>query len=529
MNESILIIEDDDALCALLKEQFVDAKYATFTASSAEQALNIIDHTHIDLIVLDFKLPNTNGLVLAQKLLTQDKNRLIFLISGHAELDHVQQALNMGVTHFFCKPFKLNEFLDQVSQALKYRHLNQEKQRYQKELEEKNLLLQSEIFKRKRTDQALIRLERLNAMGELAAGISHNLNNILTGVVGNAELLRRQTKDPVSCELATTIYESGMRAANLIRRFNDTLKRQESNQLQAIDLNRAIKQVIQDTRPLWKDGPERNGIHIDIHTHLKSIPKTQGTAAGLQDILRNLILNAVKAMPSGGDITISTCVIQQNLQLTISDTGVGMDTETQRRIFEPFFTTQAEVGTGLGLSTVYNTLTQWKGTIEVASTPNKGSTFTITLPTKDTHQKTELPIDISIPSTRLLIIEDEKVVSDVLAAYWSKYHQINVFSNGVDALDNFLPDCYEIAFIDLGLPNMPGNQVAENLRRIDPNLVTILITGWPLQNNDPALSPFDFWIQKPLNLTELESLLLRAIQYYKTRRADTLKQNKSLE
>ncbi len=148
----------------------------------------------------------------------------------------------------------------------------------------------------------------------------------------------------------------------------------------SVSVNEVVLEAVSVTQSRWKAEPEARGFSFDVVTELEDVPPIGGTQAGLYDILINLLFNAVDALPEGGTITIGTQAIAESVQLTVKDTGIGMDEETQSRVFEPFFTTKSEVGTGLGLSTLYSTATHWGAFIDVESTPGEGTTFTLRFP-----------------------------------------------------------------------------------------------------------------------------------------------------
>jgi len=236
------------------------------------------------------------------------------------------------------------------------------------------------ITERKRVERELVRLERLRAVGELSAGVSHNLNNILTNVLGPAQLLKRKTNDPELLREVDDIVISGLRARDLVRELHLSVRSTGEESLHPIAVDSVAHQAMQTSSPRWKDEPEGRGMTIEMVTHWGGVAPIQGTEVGLHDILTNLIFNAVDAMPEGGKIDIRTQMVEEKVQIIFSDTGAGMDEETRRRVFEPFFTTKMDVGTGLGLSTVHNTVIGWGGTIEVDSAPGEGATFTLCFP-----------------------------------------------------------------------------------------------------------------------------------------------------
>ena len=215
-----------------------------------------------------------------------------------------------------------------------------------KELHETNEALRE-------NEQKLVRLERHRVLGEMSAGINHNLNNILTSVIGPAQLLKHISQDEKIHEEADHIIRAGERAQDLVYRLYRSAKGDTQDEQELVDINSLVKEAIQTTRPRWKDEAESRGAPIEITTELSDIAEAYVTASGLNDILINLIFNAIDAMEFGGTITIKTESLSEGAKLVVTDTGNGMDQETQDRVFEPFFTTKQDVGTGLGLSTVY--------------------------------------------------------------------------------------------------------------------------------------------------------------------------------
>jgi two-component system, cell cycle sensor histidine kinase and response regulator CckA len=238
----------------------------------------------------------------------------------------------------------------------------------------------SNIEDRRRMEEELVRSQRLRAVGELAAGVSHNLNNILTGILGPARMLQRMTDDPAQLREVEDIVTSGIRARDLVHRLHLSVHGEEDGVPKSVEIDPVVREVVQMMRPRWKDEPESRGIPIEMVSRLEGIHPIRATESRLHDILVNLLLNAVEAMPQGGAITLGTRAVEDQVELTCADTGIGMDEETRKRVFEPFFTTKMEVGTGLGLSTAHHAVTQWGGDAEVASTPGKGSVFTFRFP-----------------------------------------------------------------------------------------------------------------------------------------------------
>jgi len=232
---------------------------------------------------------------------------------------------------------------------------------------------------RKRIEQTLIRSERLLVASELSAGMCHNLNNLLTGVMLPAAQLRSKVQDPKLLVHIETILAASRRAADLVQRLHVSVSGQ-SRETYSVNLNAAIEEAIRLTEPHWNSQPDAQGIDIDLQAKWGEVPPIRGTEVDVQEMVANLIFNAVEAMPEGGEIALQTQGEGDFVRLSFSDSGIGMEEQLRRRVFEPFFTTKMDVGSGLGLSALHGTLTKWGGKVEVESTPGQGTTFVLYFP-----------------------------------------------------------------------------------------------------------------------------------------------------
>ena len=377
---------------------------------------------------------------------------------------------------------------------------------------------------RRQMEQELIRMERLHALGEMSAGVSHNLNNILTSVLGPAQILLRTTKDRDMRFGIEGIISAARRARDLVHHLHLSTRGVAGDPDQTVQANAVIREAMDTARPRWKDQPEARGIAVEVVTDLADVPAVRATASRLHDIFINLILNAVDAMPKGGTVTIRTRAVEGGMQITFTDTGVGMDEETRRRVFEPFFTTKVDVGSGLGMSTAYNAIAGWGGNITVDSTPGRGTTFTIRLPVwaEPVAEGGEIREGKKRQRhrSRFLIVEDDAGVCDVLSELLGAYHEVETVPNGREALERFAPGKYDVAIIDLGMPGMAGDRVLREMRAADPFLTSVLIAGWELEEGDPRLSLFDLRIQKPFDdINKVEKVMAQAVRLH-ARRAE---------
>jgi len=377
-----------------------------------------------------------------------------------------------------------------------------------------------DVTARKQMEQELIRLERLNALGELSVGFCHNFNNILTGIMGPVQLLKRYSDNPKAVREAEAILAGATRARDLVQQLSWAVRREQDYTLCPVAVNEAVQEAVETIRPRWQDQSEAQGIAIEVVIELEDVPAIYGTQSGLNSILTNLIFNAVDAMPEGGTITLRTQVVEEHVQLTVADTGKGMDEETRRRVFEPFFTTKMDIGTGLGLSMVYNTVTRWGGSVDVDSAPEEGTVLSLRFPVwpeEEVEEEGKAAVRSMRPG-KLLIVEDDEGACSLLDRLLSETYELEIVLEGREALERFTPGQYDVALLDLGLPGVPGDQIAREMMRLDPAVVTVLITGWDLEPDDPRKDVFDFEIEKPFDdLDEVEDIVARAVALHDER------------
>ena len=384
-----------------------------------------------------------------------------------------------------------------------------------------HILVLHDITRRKQTEETLIRAQRLSAAGELSLGISHNLNNLLTGILGPARLLQREGMDDSEADQwLETILTSARRARDLVRRLGRTVREEEDEELEPVQLTPAVEEAVRGARPRWQNEARERDTRIELRTELGEVPPLACGPAGLHDVLLNLLFNAADAMPDGGTITIRTRRVPEGVELSVSDTGIGMNEATRRRIFEPFFTTKTDVGTGLGLSTAYATVARWGGTIEVDSAPGRGTTFALRLPVwtapvpeAESPPEPQKDQTAAAKPARILLVEDEAITSLVLVdSLRQDGHRVDAFLSGEEILRDFQPGQYDLLVVDLGIPGLPGDRLAQRLKEQDPGLLAGLLTGWHLREDDPRRAPFAFYLQKPIDPRRLQRAVRQTLE-----------------
>jgi len=358
--------------------------------------------------------------------------------------------------------------------------------------------------------QEELRLMRLKSLGEMASGVVHDLNNALSGVVGYIQLIKTRVDDPELRRFAEIAEKSAKDTVAIVQRMRAFYKEQESARA-TLDLNRLIEDVIEMTKPRWKNMPEAKGIQIEIVTDFESIPMIEGQESELRQLFTNLIFNAVDAMPEGGEITIKTRSRERYVAVEISDTGVGMDEETRTKIFEPFFTTKPE-GSGLGLSICRRIVAEHGGSIQVESAPGEGTTFIVILPVAEAYlQAVEGEIgEREVPPKRILVVDDERVVRQVITDMLSELgHESITAESGLEGLETFRKERFDLVLTDLGMPGMNGLQLARLMRSIDDQTPIVLLTGWGDTIDEEEAKRHGIWkvISKPVRMDELKDLI----------------------
>jgi PAS domain S-box-containing protein len=238
-----------------------------------------------------------------------------------------------------------------------------------------------DVTEDKKMREQLLQAEKLRALGEMAAGVAHNFNNILTTILGHTQLLMLYPEDGGALQEGLgTIEKATKDAAQMVRRIQAFAQGNADAAFLPTDLNQVVQETVEAMRPVWSEPAGCQGKPIDLVLELGPVPPVPSRAAELREVLTNLMLNAIDAMPTGGTLRLCTQQREQCICLVVSDTGTGMPLDVQRRIFDPFFTTKRGKGTGLGLSVSHTLIREHGGDIEVHSTPGSGTTFIIKLP-----------------------------------------------------------------------------------------------------------------------------------------------------
>ena len=377
----------------------------------------------------------------------------------------------------------------------------------------------------RQTQQSVMQQERLRALGEMASGIAHDINNAISPIVLYTEnLLEREVNlSARGREQLQTIAMAIDDVAATVARMREFYRQRDAlAAMKPVDLNEIVGNVVELTRARWHDMPQQRGAVVTLDVDLASgLPGVLGAEPELREALINLVFNAVDAMPSGGTLTLRTrrpAADGQPVLLEVTDTGVGMDEPTRRRCLEPFFTTKGERGTGLGLAMVYGVAQRHGADIQIESAVRQGTTIRIALPATSGPGKplAAPPAGATIPAPlRVLLVDDDpimlKSLSDTLG---QDGHTVTVASGGQAGIDavhaaRSASRPFDAVITDLGMPYVDGRRVAAAVKQIDATTPVIMLTGWGqrLAADGEIPAHVDQMLAKPPKLQALRAAL----------------------
>ena len=377
------------------------------------------------------------------------------------------------------------EILEQVAGQL---GVAVENSRLFNKIREREMELSKAYEELKAAHDFMVQSERLRALGEMAGGVAHDFNNVLSIILGRAQLALEDAKDSKVRRALEIIEQTSLDAAKTVRRLQDFARVRVDRDLGVVDVNQVVHSTLQMVESRRLERQQTGNVVIDICAELGKVAPIEGNSAELNEALVNILFNAMDAMPQGGKITVKTGLKNNWVILSVSDTGVGIPDEMKGKIFDPFFTTKGREGLGMGLSVTYGIVRRHGGSINFESTAGKGTTFYIRLPVARNSQKKPLPAKTLSPikAATILLIDDDPQVSEVLGLMLKQLgHQVTGFTSAGEALEAFRKGDYKLVITDLGMPEISGRDVAKAVKETKPETPVVLITGWGVQL-DPA-------------------------------------------
>jgi signal transduction histidine kinase len=475
----VLLVEDDRDQAELVRRSLErqDPPLDVRTVGDGLACLEHLEREPYSVVLLDYKLPRMNGIEVLGKMQERGIAVPVVMVTGQGDERVAVEAVKAGALDYVIKTRGyLTTLPTVIFKVLKQHELARENTRLYKEA-------QRALSELRAAQDQLIQGATLRALGELASGASHHLNNLLTVVLGRAEsLLAKGVPPPMERQLQI-IKEASMDAAEVIRRMQH-FGRLRGTEHKPVDLRKEATMVLEMNRPRWQAEPRESGICIEASLDAEPVPLVMGNPAALREVITNLVLNAVDALPKGGHVTIRTFLADGWVHLSVADNGDGMSEEVRRRAPEPFFTTKGPQRTGLGLSVNYGIIKEHGGAMHIESAEGRGTTVTIRLPARSPIDSMDgasaAPAAASaIPSLRILVVDDEPKVREVLAEMLTVLgHTVFQAGGGGEAIEIIRSgQAVDLALIDVIMPDMKGWEVARAIKAHSRHTLIALVTG----------------------------------------------------
>jgi PAS domain S-box-containing protein len=402
-----------------------------------------------------------------------------------------------------------------------------------------------DLSARKQMENTLIRTERLSAVGEMAAGVAHNFNNLLQMIMGAGETaLVKMAGGEIrkSREVILALIEACHRGADIVSRIKDftSAKSDDIDEARVFDLGELISEAVQLTKPLWVNPAKQHKYTFNYVRPMGALVK--GNPSELYEMLVNLIKNALEAMPDGGSLSIMTEICGGQIKFSIADSGIGIPEENLPRLFQPFFTTKGVKSSGLGLSSSYGIIKKHHGEISVKSPPGQGTTFTIILP------RAKIPADkkrqiqpskqeIIMPKIKFLVIDDEKNILTMLKLYFEdSSFELTTAKTAQQGLQEYYNNHYDVILCDYGMDDMNGLKFCQAVKdhakqNGRPKPPCLLYTGLNQKLDEKALERCGVAgvVRKPISCADLQYIIHDAISKVQLEDKGAIPRNESPE
>jgi signal transduction histidine kinase len=403
-----ILLVDDEAAVRNLFAAHLGERYSCATAADASEALRLLAGEPFALAVLDVNMPGLSGVELLRKIVEHYQDTAVIMVSGIDRTQRVLDAVRLGASDYLLKPCDLGVLELSVERALEKRALLRDARRYKEELEGRNAELERRKVELERLQAQLVHSEKMASLGQLAAGVAHELNNPAGFIYGNMEVLRECAE---GLERLLAFYDSARLPPEVARgaerlkaeidygrtledlrpviddcasgaeRIRDvvqnlrTFSRLDEAEFKKVDIHEGIDSTIRLLSRYYSAG------HIRLVRDYGELSPVDCYAGQLNQMWMNLLANAAQAVAGGGEVRVATRLDGGEVRVEVGDTGPGIPAEHLNKIFDPFFTTKpVGEGTGLGLSITYGIVERHGGLITVESREGSGTTFTVTLP-----------------------------------------------------------------------------------------------------------------------------------------------------
>ncbi len=532
----ILVVDDEESVRTSERRFLEDGGFTVAEAADGVQALELLRTAGADLVLLDLRMPRLSGIETLKRIRVEWPELPAIVASGAGTMHDVVQALRLGAWDYLAKPIEdLNILGHAINGALERSRLIRENRHYQRHLEEevdrRAAELKGAYAANVMLEQQFHEAQKMESVGRLAGGVAHDLNNLLSPILGYGEMLMRHMDASDAHRTSVEqMVRAGERARDLVLQLL-AFSRKQVLEFKPIDLNLAVTGF---------EKLLRRTIREDIGIKFfpgEPVPAIRGDVGQLEQVLMNLAVNAQDAMPDGGRLTIETATTNLDdayaathpemtpgryVMLAVSDTGHGMNAATQARLFEPFFTTKpVGQGTGLGLATSYGIVKQHGGHICAYSEWGKGTTFKIYLPALETAvgqaSATPAPASEDLRGTEaVLLVEDDDMVREVTRIMIEQHgYTVLLARNGTEAMSIMEKHdgAMHLLLTDVVMPEMNGRELFAIITAKYPNLRVLFMSGYAASAiaHGGILDEGVNFIQKPFTMHQLASKIRNAL------------------
>jgi signal transduction histidine kinase len=381
---SIVVIDDDIHILELIDLILSKRGYQVYTAPAARIGLEIIADRQPELVLLDYMMPEMDGLTALREIRSRFPNTYVVMFTGKGNEEIAVELMKAGASEYILKPFNNRDLVERLDNVLRIREielhnrlLQEEHVRLLQEIDNWNQDLQRRIHEKtdalQKAQSEIAQSEKLAALGYLSAGMAHEIRNPLNSISLFVQLMRQNTLDPEQQEYQGKILKEIDRIDDIIRKLLDASRRTRT-----ITNNICIDRIIDNALEVFSPQIETGKITV-TRSYCDDIPPIKADPTELEQIFTNLFLNALDEMSPGGHLEVQVCTENGRVVARVSDSGGGIPAETLPNIFDPFYTTKAR-GTGMGLPVVQRIARIYDGNIAVESTSPEGTVFRLDFP-----------------------------------------------------------------------------------------------------------------------------------------------------
>ena len=521
----VLIVDDIVGQRETIANFLEKHDYETYTVADGQSAIKALKKTPAAAAIVDIKLPDTSGEKLAARLNEINPDLEIILMTGYASVETAIGAVQSGVSAYLTKPLDMDLLLAELKKAIEHRRLVLNNRQLLEELKQ-------ELAERKRMEEEILTLKKMESLGVLAGGIAHDFNNILTTILGNISFIRTAISPEGDEYEAMVEAEEGCREGRNLTQQLLTFARGGEPVKKTINISESLKEAVS-----FVLSGSNVRCRFEIAPNLRPVDADPGQ---IHQAISNLVINADHAMPEGGTVTVRAENVTigkkdglpleegEYLRISISDTGVGIKKENLSLIFDPYFTTSS-TGSGLGLAGVYSIVTKHGGHVTVESKPGVGTSFYIYLPasSKKIESRKETKEDVVQGSGRILLMDDDEMIRKVAGRLIQRIgYEVDTATNGSEAIEKYreakkagIP--FDAVILDLTIPGgMGGKETIPRLKEIDPAVKAIVSSGYSSDSvmADYAKAGFAGVIPKPYKISTLSRIRDKVIKNTDTHR-----------